>query len=120
MNAFVRRACFPLVALSMAVAAPAAWAQQQPSKAAVAEASTRFKKGMELFKEADYRAALASPIAKAHAVTSRVDTRIDYVWLSAPLATAVEGVRAVTRRTDVSDHHPVVVELRANMDVNES
>lgn len=69
---------------------------------------------------ADYRAALASPIAKAHAVTSRVDTRIDYVWLSAPLATAVEGVRAVTRRTDVSDHHPVVVELRANMDVNES
>jgi len=58
-----------------------------------------------------YRAALGAPLPRAHAVTSRVDTRIDYVLLSRALSEHVRVVGARTPRTDVSDHHPVLVDL---------
>jgi hypothetical protein len=48
------------LAASLALAAPSlpAFAQNTPTKAQQQEAATRFKKGLELFKEADYQAAL--------------------------------------------------------------
>jgi hypothetical protein len=47
------------LAAALSIAAPAAPAlAQQPTKAQQQEAATRFKKGLELFKEGDYQAAL--------------------------------------------------------------
>lgn len=60
---------------------------------------------------ARYAAALAEPIAEAHRATSRVATRIDYVWLDAALARTVTARDARTLATDASDHVPVVVTL---------
>jgi len=62
---------------------------------------------------AAYHAALGAPLPAAHAVTSRVATRIDYVWLSEAAARALRVTRARTVPTDVSDHLPVVVEVEA-------
>ena len=45
---------------ALAIAAPSfpAFAQSAPTKAQQQEAATRFKKGLELFKDGDYQAAL--------------------------------------------------------------
>lgn len=61
--------------------------------------------------DAAYREGLAHPIADAHAVTSRVGTRIDYVYMAPSVAAraCVSGARTVA--TDVSDHGLVVVEV---------
>ncbi|MCC6622492.1 MAG: endonuclease/exonuclease/phosphatase family protein [Deltaproteobacteria bacterium] len=58
-----------------------------------------------------YRQQLAAPLPRAHAVTCRVDTRIDWILLSGALSEHVHVSGARTRRTDVSDHHPVVIDL---------
>ncbi|MFO0747122.1 MAG: endonuclease/exonuclease/phosphatase family protein [Myxococcota bacterium] len=61
---------------------------------------------------ARYRAELGAPIAAQHRVTSRVDSRIDYLFASPALAPDVTVLDARTIRTDVSDHHLVAVTLR--------
>lgn len=58
-----------------------------------------------------YAAALADPIPAEHAITSRVETRIDYLVLSRALAPRVHARSARTVVSDVSDHNLVSVDL---------
>lgn len=55
------------LALSIAIAAPSGAAFAQPSSGSTDEAATRFKKGVDLYKEGDYRAALIE-FKRAHEI----------------------------------------------------
>lgn len=58
-----------------------------------------------------YEAALGDPIPAEHAITSRVESRIDYIVLSRALAPLVRARAPRTVVSDVSDHNLVSVEL---------
>jgi endonuclease/exonuclease/phosphatase family metal-dependent hydrolase len=58
-----------------------------------------------------YSGALANPIPAEHAITSRVETRIDYLVLSPALAPRVHAHSARTVVSDISDHNLVSVDL---------
>jgi endonuclease/exonuclease/phosphatase family metal-dependent hydrolase len=62
---------------------------------------------------ARYAEILKAPLPEALAVTCWVGTRIDQVWLDAHAAAQLTCTSGRVVETDVSDHHPVVVELVA-------